>query len=534
MLNILIKNAEIIDGTGKPGFKADVGIVDQRIVIIAESISQEANQTIMAEGLHLAPGFIDPHTHSDLTVFGNRRAESSIHQGVTTQIIGNCGLSAAPMIGASVGDLQALSMGIGIDVKWKSMAEYLEHLQKTGMAINMVPLVGHSNVRSSVLGYDDVRPTPEQQVKMESLVEEAMEQGARGISTGLFYPPGFFADTKEIIGLARIVAKHGGIYASHIRSESDGVLKAVEETIEIGKQAEIQVQYSHVKICGHRNWEMIDDLVTLLESDKAQDARLGCDQYPYIASSTVLSSILPYWAQEGGGKLIAQRMKDQAIRDLLRKDWHQNRIDWDSRSGVRDWNDLLVTNCLSRPEVIGMTIEEISSRDNLDSFDAAMNLIALDDAQIVVVYFDQHEDIVKKLIKLPFVAIGSDSMGASPYGILGQSSPHPRCYGTFPRVLGRYVREEKVISLEEAIKKMTSLSAERFSLTDRGVIREGAWADIVLFDALVVSDKATFTDPHQYPEGIEYVIVNGEIVIHQGEHTGALPGQILSSDRSAG
>jgi N-acyl-D-amino-acid deacylase len=384
------------------------------------------------------------------------------------------------------------------------------------------------------LGYDDVRPTPEQQVKMESLVEEAMEQGARGISTGLFYPPGFFADTKEIIGLARIVAKHGGIYASHIRSESDGVLKAVEETIEIGKQAEIQVQYSHVKICGHRNWEMIDDLVTLLESDKAQDARLGCDQYPYIASSTVLSSILPYWAQEGGGKLIAQRMKDQAIRDLLRKDWHQNRIDWDSRSGVRDWNDLLVTNCLSRPEVIGMTIEEISSRDNLDSFDAAMNLIALDDAQIVVVYFDQHEDIVKKLIKLPFVAIGSDSMGASPYGILGQSSPHPRCYGTFPRVLGRYVREEKVISLEEAIKKMTSLSAERFSLTDRGVIREGAWADIVLFDALVVSDKATFTDPHQYPEGIEYVIVNGEIVIHQGEHTGALPGQILSSDRSAG
>jgi N-acyl-D-amino-acid deacylase len=527
MLDILIKNAEIIDGTGKSGFKADVGIVDQRIVEIAVSISQEANQTIVAEGLHLAPGFIDPHMHSDLTVFGNRRAESSIHQGVTTEIIGNCGLSAAPMSGASVGDLQALSMGIEIDITWKSMAEYLEHLQKTGMAVNIVPLIGHSNVRGSVMGYDNVNLTTEQQVKMENLVDDAMEQGARGISTGLFYPPGFFAHKKEIIGLAKIVAKHGGIYASHIRSESDRVLKAVEEAIEVGKQAEIQVQYSHVKICGHRNWEMIDDLVVLLESDKAKDARLGCDQYPYIASSTVLSSILPYWAQEGGGKLIAQRMKDQAIRELLKKDWHENRIEWDNRSGVRDWNGLLVTDCLSRPEFIGMTIEEIASQDNLDPLDAAMSLMSLGDAQIVVVYFDQHEDILKKLMKLPFVAIGSDSMGASPHGILGKSSPHPRCYGTFPRVLGRYVREEKVLTLEEAIKKMTSLSAERFSLTDRGVIREGAWADIVLFDAQVVSDKATYTDPHHYPEGIQYVIVNGEIVINRGEHTGALPGQVL-------
>lgn len=527
MLDILIKNAEIIDGTGKSGFKADVGIVDQRIVEIAVSISQEANQTIVAEGLHLAPGFIDPHMHSDLTVFGNRLAESSIHQGVTTEIIGNCGLSAAPMSGASVGDLQALSMGIEIDITWKSMAEYLEHLQKTGMAVNIVPLIGHSNVRGSVMGYDNVNLTTEQQVKMENLVDEAMEQGARGISTGLFYPPGFYSHTKEIIGLARIVAKHGGIYASHIRSESDGVLKAVEEAIEVGKQAEIQVQYSHVKISGFNNWEMIDDLIALLESDKAKDAQLGCDQYPYIASSTVLSSILPYWAQEGGGKIIAQRMKDHAIRELLRKEWYENRIEWDNRSGVRDWNDLLVTDCLSRPEFIGMTIEEIASQDNLDPLDAAMSLMSLGDAQIVVVYFDQHEDIIKKLMKLPFVAIGSDSMGASPHGILGKSSPHPRCYGTFPRVLGRYAREEKVLTLEEAIKKMTSLSAERFSLTDRGVIREGAWADIVLFDAQVVSDKATYTDPHHYPEGIQYVIVNGEIVINRGEHTGALPGQVL-------
>jgi len=527
MLNILIKKAKIVDGTGKPCFRADVGIVDKWIVMIANNISIEADQVIMAQGLHLTPGFIDPHMHSDLTLLGNRRAYSSIHQGVTTEIIGNCGFSAQPGTKKVAKEVQALSMGLNIDIAWESMAEYLEHLRKPGTAVNVVPLIGHSNIRGSVLGYEDIQPTPEQQGMMENLVEEAMEQGAHGISTGLYYPPGFFAHTKEIIGLAKVVAKHGGIYTSHIRSESDGVLKAVEEAIEVGKQAEIQVQYSHVKICGHRNWEMIEDLVALLESDKAKDTRLGCDQYPYIASSTVLSSILPYWAQEGSGKLIAQRMKDQAIRELLRKDWIENRIEWDNRSGVRDWNGLLVIDCLSRPEIIGMTIEEIACQDNLDSLDAVMNLISLDDAQIVVVYFDQHDDIVKKLMKLPFVAIGSDSMGASHHGILGQSSPHPRCYGTFPRVLGRYVREEKVLSLEEAIKKMTSLSAERFSLTDRGVIREGAWADIVLFNAQVVSDKATFTDPHQYPEGIEYVIVNGEIVINLGDHTGALPGRVL-------
>ena len=527
MLDILIKNAEIIDGTGKPSFRAEVGIVDKRIVLIANHISAEASQVILAQGLHLTPGFIDPHMHSDLTLFGNRQADSSIHQGVTTEIIGNCGLSAAPVTEKVAREVQVLAMGLNVDIAWKSMAEYLEYLQKLGIAVNVAPLIGHSNIRGSVLGYEDIQPIPEQLIMMENLVEETMEQGAHGISTGLFYPPGFFANTKEIIALAKVVAKYGGIYTSHIRSESDGVLKAAEEAIEVGIQAEIPVQYSHIKISGQRNWERIDDLIALLDSEEAKDARLGCDQYPYIASSTFLSSILPYWAQDGGGNVIVQRMKDKDIRDRLKKDWDENRFEWEERSGVSDWNGILVTDCQSRPEVIGKSIEEIALAEGNDPLDTVMDLISLDDAEAGAVFFDQNEEIVRKLMQHPLTTIGSDSMGTSPSGSLGKSSPHPRFYGTFPRVLGKYVREEKTLSLEEAVKKMTSLTAERFNLTDRGIIRAGAWADLVLFNASIIADKATFINPHQYPEGIHYVIVNGEIVIKQGKHTGVLPGQIL-------
>jgi N-acyl-D-amino-acid deacylase len=304
-------------------------------------------------------------------------------------------------------------------------------------------------------------------------------------------------------------------------------LEAVDEALEIGLQAEIPLEYSHVKIIGHRNWGLLDKLIAVLESDKARDVKLGCDQYPYTASATVISSVLPFWAQQGGGNAIAKRMKDPSMRARIVKDWNENRMMWENRSGVGDWNSILITNCLSRPEVIGMTVEEIASQDRIAPIEAALDLISLDDAQVVAVFFDQQEDILCKLMQHPLVAIGSDSVGAAPYGVLGKGRPHPRHYGTYPRVLGRYVREKSILSLEEAVKKMTSLTAERFNLGDRGVVREGAWADLVLFDSRTVIDKATFADPHQYPEGIAYVIVNGEIVLDKGEHTGALPGRVL-------
>lgn len=527
MLDILIKNAQIIDGTGKQAFRADVGIKEKRIVEIANNIEQEAEQYIQADHLCLSPGLIDPHMHSDLTLLDNSKAESSIRQGVTTEIIGNCGISAAPLSPKTSNEIEFLSGGLDIAANWGNLGEYIERLENSGTAVNVVPMVGHNTIRSMVLGFNDVQPTPEQQLKMEHQIEIAMDQGARGISAGLFYPPGCYANTDEVINLARIAGKHGGIFACHIRSESDKVLAAVNEIIEIGERAEIRVQFSHVKICGYRNWEMIDELLALLESDRAREINLGCDQYPYTASSTTLFSILPYWAQVGGGEKIVDRLKDSTTREILRKDWRENQIEWDQRSGVRDWSGVVISDCPSRPEINGMSIEIIADQSGSDPFETVLDLISDDNAQTVAVFHDQQEEIIKKLMKLPYVVVGSDSLGSAPYGQLDQLNPHPRTYGTFPRVLGRYVREEKVLSLETAIKKMTSLTAERFNLIDRGIIRKGAWADVMIFNPKIISDKATFDDPHQFPIGIPYVIVNGEIIIHEGNHTGKLTGRIL-------
>jgi len=361
---------------------------------------------------------------------------------------------------------------------------------------------------------------------MERLVAEAMEQGARGLSSGLIYPPGFYARTEEVIGLARVAARRGGIYATHVRSESDRLFEAVAEAIEIGKKAETQVEISHVKLEGYRNWEGADRLLGVLQDAYAGGARVGCDQYPYAASGSWLAGILPYWAQAGGAKAIAERLSGPEVRARLKKDWEENRAEWDNRSCVRDWTDILVTHCDARPDVLGKNIAEIAA-EGKDPLETAFDLIVISDGQVGCVFFSQLEENVRILMRHPLVVIGSDGSARSPDGVLAQSKSHPRSYGTFPRVLGRYVREEKALSLEEAVKKMTSVTAERFGLTDRGVIREGAWADLVAFDAQTVADRATFIDPHRYPLGIPYVIVKGVVVIEQGKHTGALPGQVV-------
>ncbi|MFQ6100267.1 MAG: amidohydrolase family protein [Anaerolineae bacterium] len=527
MLDILIKNGTVVDGTGKPAFKADVGIAAGRIAVVAETVEQEAKRTIEAQGLTLAPGFVDAHTHSDLTLLVNPRAESKIRQGVTTEVIGNCGGSPAPLLGAAVEEARAEAKSLGLNVAWASTAEYLERLRKPGIAVNVVPLVGHNTVRGAVLGFDDVQPTPEQQAEMEWLVAEAMEQGARGLSSGLFYPPGFYARTEEVIGLARVAARYGGIYATHVRSETNRLFEAVTEAIEIGKQAEIRVQISHVKLEGYRNWEGADRLLALLEAAGSLGVRVGCDQYPYTAGVSWLAYILPYWAQAGGARAVGERLSDPEVRARLRKDWEENRAEWEDRGGMRDWTDILITDCGPRPDVQGKNIAEIAADEGKDPLETAFDLIVVSEGQVECVCFGQLEDNVRVLMRHPLVVVGSDGDALAPYGVLARGKPHPRYYGTFPRVLGWYVREEKVLSLEEAVKKMTSVTAERFGLSDRGAVREGAWADLVLFDAQTVADRATYTDPHQYPEGIPYVVVNGVVVIDQYEHTGALPGQVL-------
>jgi len=527
MLDVLIKDAVVVDGTGAPAFKADVGIAEGRIALVGASIERETKRTIQALGLHVAPGFIDPHTHSDLTLLADPRAESKIRQGVTTEVIGNCGASPAPLLGAAIEQTRAEAKGLGVDITWTSMAEYSDHLRNAGTAVNVVPLVGHNTVRGAVLGFDDVQPTLEQQSQMERLVQEAMEQGARGLSTGLYYAPGFYALTRELTGLARVVARRNGIYASHIRSESDRLLEAVAEAIEIGEEANIRVEVAHLKLSGYRNWEATDRLLTALEDGGARGVRVGCDQYPYTASATWLSAILPYWAQTGDAKAIATRLSEPEARTRIREDWEENRAEWDSRTGVRDWSDIVITDYAPEPDVLGRSIADVADAEGEEPLELVLDLIVMSEGQAAAVFFDQLEDNVRTLMRHPLVVIGSDGSALAPRGVLGQRKPHPRSYGTFPRVLGRYVREEKVLSLEQAVKKMTSVTAERFGLTDRGVVRQGAWADLVLFDAQTVADRATFTDPHQYPLGIPYVLVNGVVVIDQGQHTGALPGRLL-------
>lgn len=527
MLDVLIKNGMVVDGTGKPAFRADVGVANGRIAVVAGGVEQEAERTIEAQGLYVAPGFIDPHTHSDMNLLVDPRAESKIRQGVTTEVVGNCGSSPAPLLGAAVEEMGARAKNLGLEVTWQSMSQYLARLRNPGTALNVVPLVGHNTVRGSVLGYDDVQPTSEQQAEMERLVAEAMGQGARGLSSGLYYPPGYYAKTQEVIGLARVAARHSGIYATHIRSESDRLLEAVAEAVEVGEQAGIRVEIAHLKLSGYRNWGNVDQLVARLEDAQARGVRIGCDQYPYRASSTWLAAMLPYWAQAGGRKAVTQRLSDPQVRARLVKDRKEDLAGWEDRSGVRDWADILVADCQARPEVLGKSIAEIAEIDGKEPLEAVFDLIVVNEGHVSCVWFSQLEDNVKILMRHPMVVAGSDGSSLSPHGVLGQRKVHPRSYGTFPRVLGRYVREEKVLSLEEAVKKMTSVTAQRFGLTGRGVVHEGAWADLVLFDAQTVADQATFTEPHQYPAGIPYVVVNGTVVIDQGQHTGALAGQVL-------
>jgi N-acyl-D-amino-acid deacylase len=526
MYDILIRNATILDGTGKPGYQTDVGVKDGRVVFIGKAVV-EGEQEIDGTGLCLAPGFIDPHTHSDMTLVMDPHAESKIRQGVTTEVIGNCGSSPAPLLGAAWEEAKSDYEIYKVEISWQDMAGYIQRLNTSGVAVNVVPLVGHNTVRGSVLGYDDVQPTREQQAEMERLVEEAMQQGARGISTGLYYPPGLYAGTSEVVGLARAAAKHGGIYASHIRSESDALFPSIDEAIEIGRQAGARVQISHLKLEGYHNFEGADRLLETIERANHDGIPVGTDQYPYTASSTWLAAMLPNWAQAGGGKAVAKRLRDPQIRAQLRQDREEHRVDWENRGGINTWDQVLVSEASKRPEFVGKNLAEAASEQGKDPLDALFDLIADCDGSVGGVFFDQLEDNVRMLMQYDRLVTGSDGVAMSSDGILGESVPHPRSYGTFPRVLGRYVREYRVLKLEEAVRKMTSLTAEYFGLQDRGVVREGAWADLVLFDPNTVIDQATYTQPHQYPGGIPYVIVNGTAVIHNGRHTGALPGKVL-------
>ncbi|HSE34436.1 MAG TPA: D-aminoacylase [Pyrinomonadaceae bacterium] len=495
--DLLITNARIVDGTGNPWFRADVAIKDGRIARIGRVAASEAGQTIDAKGQILAPGFIDVHTHVE-SIYNLPAAENFVRMGVTSLVTGNCGGSAT------------------------NVGEFLGRIKETPLSVNIATLIGHNSVRRAVVGLDDRAPTPEELLKMEALVEQGMKDGAVGLSTGLIYVPGTYAKTDEVVALARVAARYGGLYATHMRNEGDKVADAIRESIQIGEQADLPVEISHFKISNKRFWGQTPLTLGLVRDARARGLMVTVDQYAYTASSTSLESRLPSWLRAGGLEEAKKRLADQATRERLVKEMQETL----KRSGFKDYSYAVVASYRPDNSFNGKSIAEITKQVKGKSGikDQINQIISMYEAGgASMVYHSMGEPDVQKIMEEPFTMIASDS-GARQ---LDESVPHPRGYGNNARVLGHYVRELKLISLEDAIRKMTSLPAQTFGFRDRGLIREGFAADLVIFDENTIIDRATFDKPHQFPAGISFVLVNGQLVLAGDKMTNARPGVSL-------
>jgi len=527
--DLVIANGHIIDGTGSPWYSGDVGIRDGRIVAIGILSAEPRKRTIDAKNKVVAPGFIDMLGQSETTILVDPRLPSKIYQGITTEITGEGG-SAAPLNDSIIANDRPAYQHYTIDPDWRTFRQYFAHLEKQGMGINLASYVGATQVRRMVLGDADVQPTPEQLEKMKALVRDAMHDGAIGVSTSLEYAPAPYAKTAELIALASEASKFGGIYATHMRSEGDAVLESVDEAIRIGREAHIPVEIWHIKVAGKANFGRMPDLIARIAKVRAEGSDISADTYAYTAWSNSMSAFVPPWAHDGGDGKMIERLKDPATRARIRKDMGTPSKDWDNEwdeiSGPQDVTITLVQN----PELKkfqGKRLSDIAKALNKDPMDALFDLLIEDKGFTNVAVFGMSEPDVVLALQQPWVAVDNDSPGTSTEGILGEEHPHPRAYGAFPRILRKYVREEKKLTLEDAIRKFTALPAQRMRFTDRGVLKQGMWADVVVFDPNTVRDVATFDDPNRLSEGMDFVLVNGTTVIENGKMTGTLPGKVL-------
>lgn len=474
------------------------------------------------------PGFIDLHTHSDYTLLVNPLAESKIRQGVTTEVIGNCGTSPAPLGDEAYPIVKArMKQQYNLDVTWRTLAGYLAQLAETGVAVNVVPLVGHGTLRSAVMGYAQRQATAQELERMNALCDAAMREGAFGLSTGLVYAPGSYAGMDEIVSLATVVARAGGIYCTHIRGESDMVLDAAQEAIAIGERAGLPVQISHLKTAGHVNWEKTPALLELMNEANARGLDVTGDMYPYTAGATSLGALFPDWVHEGGLAKLLPRIHDPTVRARIRRDIEQGIDGWWNPVHTTDWEGIQISRAPRHRHYQGLRLSELAALQQQDPLDVALDLFLAEEGNAGVVLFMMGEAQVQTILQHPRVMIGSDAGATAPYGVLGLGQPHPRAYGTFPRILGTYVRDMGLIPLEHAIHRMTGLAAWRLGLTDRGLIHPGYKADLVIFDAQRVADQATYATPHTYPTGIQWVVVNGQIVLRNDERLPTLPGRVL-------
>ncbi|HDY88933.1 MAG TPA: D-aminoacylase [bacterium] len=523
--DILITGGLVYDGLGAPGREADIALKNNRIVKIAGEIRKsKALEVVDARGMAVAPGFIDPHTHSDVQLLANPRAESKIRQGVTTEIGGNCGFTYFPLSDRSYEEnRKLLERRYSVELTWKEMKGFFNRLEESGMALNFATLLGHGNLRDAVMGPYDRPPSDKELKSMKQIVREHLKAGVLGLSTGLEYTPGSFAKTDELVELCRDVAELNGVYATHIRSEQDLVLEAIDEAIAISRETGVSLQISHIKANYKKNWSKISDILQKIEAAKDNGVPILADRYPYNASSTGLNSFFPLWAREGTNADFVARLKDKSLEGKLKA--HIKEMG----EKMETWDNVLLSSVLTdiNKHLEGKTVLKAAIESKKTPYEFMRDLLIDEDGQVGMVKFGMSEDNLRQVLAHPLVVIGSDGNAVAPYGSLSKDKPHPRFYGTFPRVLGRYVRDENILSLQEAVRRMTSLTADKFGLAERGRITEGCYADIVIFNPDTVIDRATYEDPHRYPEGIIYVIVNGQIVINNGEHTGKLPGRIL-------
>jgi N-acyl-D-amino-acid deacylase len=514
MLDILLQNGVLVDGSGCARYPADVGIAGDRIEVIGRLPSAQAVRVIDVAGMMIAPGFIDMHSHADYTLPVLPTADSKVHQGFTLEVVGNCGQSPAPLNHAmrqekikssALGGTNMLWPGMRWD--WDSFGDFLLFLQQLGTSVNVAPLVGHGTIRTMVMGEGDGAPDAAQMEAMKAGVRKAFAEGALGLSTGLIYPPGIYARTDEIVALAQVAAEADGIYTTHIRGEGDTLLEAIAEAIEIGRRAHVRTEISHLKAAGKRNWHKMSQAIQLIEAARAEGLDVTADMYPYTAANTYM----------------VQRLGDAEYRARVRESLAESR-----NVGDADWDKIYVSYCPRFPAYEGRTSRDIASERGQAPEDAVLDILVETQTQAELIVFMMSEENVALGLRQPYVMLGSDGEGRSAQGPLSVGKPNPRNYGTCARMLGHYVRERAFVSLEEAVRRMTALPAARLKLRERGLVKPGNFADLVVFDPMSVADVATFEHPHRYPPGIAWVLVNGKVVIAEGQHTGVRPGRVVT------
>jgi len=527
--DVLIRNGSIYDGGGRPPFAGDIGIKGDTITAIGKLADARGRIEIDASGLAVAPGFINMLSWATESLIHDGRSQSDIRQGVTLEIFGE-GESMGPLNARMKRDMIAAQADVKYPVSWTSLNGYLEHLTKRGVSPNVASFVGATTVRIHEIGHEDRPPTPQELERMCALVRRAMQEGALGVGSSLIYAPAFYAKTDELIALAKIAAEHGGIYISHLRSEGNRFLEAIDELITIAREAGCPAEIYHLKAAGASNWGKLDAAIQKIEAARSAGLKITADMYTYTAGATGLDAAMPPWVQEGGYKAWAGRLKDPAIRERVRKEMSTPADAWENlylAAGSTDKVILVGFKSQKLKPLTGKTLAEVAAMRSKSPEETAMDLVIEDGSRVGTVYFLMSEENVRKQLTLPWVSFDSDAASMAPEGVFLKTNPHPRAYGNFARLLGKYVRDEKVIPLEEAIRRLTGFPAESLKLDRRGLLKQGYFADVVVFDPAKIQDHATFDKPHQYSTGVVHVFVNGAQVLRNGEHTGAKPGRVV-------